>query len=303
MNDKTIGIACGALSAICYGLNPMGALFLYEDGLNVCSVLTYRFLLAAAILALVMMLKHETLRTTRRELRLTATLGILFGASALCLYDSYNYIQAGIASTLLFVYPVMVAVIMATMFREKVTMRVVTAIVLSMVGIALLYQGGDGLTLNAMGIGLAIMSALTYAVYIVIVNRSRTPMPVMRQTFYVLLFCAVTIVCSSVIVDGEALHPITTASSWGFVGMLAIVPGILSISLLAASVRRIGATPAAIMGALEPLTAVVIGISVFGEELTVRMSIGIALICCAVCACVGKRQKETATVATEAHKK
>ena len=111
---------------------------------------------------------------------------MLFAASSITYYQSFHFMDAGIASTILFVYPVIVAVIMASFFKEKVTASTVISIILALVGIGLLYRGDAGISLSTMGVLLVMVSSLTYAVYIVIVNQSSIRMSSLKLTFYVL---------------------------------------------------------------------------------------------------------------------
>ena len=198
--------------------------------------------------------------------------------------------DAGIASTILFVYPVMVAVIMATFFREKVTATAVTAIILALAGIGLLYRGDAGVSLSAMGVLLAMVSSLTYAVYIVVVNQSSIRMSSLKLTFHVLLICMLSLLAYSFTSPDLHLMLPPSPRAWFFACWLGLVPTVLSLVLMTIAVHEVGATPTAIMGALEPLTAVAIGVMAFGESLTFRLVIGIVLILFAVLLIVlGKR--------------
>ena len=132
---KHKGIICGILAAVCYGTNPFGALPLYEEGVNTASVLFYRFFMAVLMLAIMLIVRRKDFSVTKGELMVLGSLGMLFAASSITYYQSFHFMDAGIASTILFVYPVMVAVIMATFFREKVTVSTVTSIILALVGI------------------------------------------------------------------------------------------------------------------------------------------------------------------------
>lgn len=275
---KFRGTLCGILAAICYGTNPLGALFLYQDHVNTNTVLTHRFSLAALLIGSVMLLQKESFRITRHELGILASLGILFAVSSMTLYSSFLYMDAGIASTLLFVYPIMVAIIMWLFFKEKASVGTFLSTALAFTGIALLYKTGQGSTLSTFGIMLVMLSSLSYAVYIVIINRSSINLPPMKMTFYVLLFCSSCIFIHSFFSSDTHIHALPTIRSWGFALMLAIVPTFLSLTLMTVSIRNIGSTPFAIMGALEPLTAVVIGVTVFAEDFTGRMCAGIILI-------------------------
>ena len=280
--NKSIGILCAILSAVCYGTNPFGALPLYEEGVNTATVLAHRFGLAVILLAIVMLIKREDFRVTRHEFKVLFSLGILFAASSITYYQSFHFMDAGIASTILFVYPVMVAVIMAAFFKERVTAMTVVAIVMSLLGIGLLYKGGAGASLSVVGIILCILSSLAYAVYIIVVNQSSIRMSSYKMTFYAMLVCEITLVLYSFTSPELYLHVLPSPRAWMFAVWLSIVPTILSLVFMTVAVRHVGATPTAILGALEPLTAVAIGVVVFGEMLTFRLIVGILFILFAV---------------------
>ena len=280
--SKTIGILCAILSAVCYGTNPFGALPLYEEGVNTATVLAHRFGLAVIMLAVVMLAKRENFKVNRQEFKVLFSLGILFAAASITYYQSFHFMDAGIASTILFVYPVMVAVIMALFFKERVTAMTVVAIVMSLVGIGLLYKGETGASLSAMGIVLCVLSSLAYAVYIIVVNQSSIKMSSFKVTFYAMMVCEITLILYSFTSPELYLHVLPSARAWSFAVWLSIVPTILSLVFMTVAVHHVGATPTAILGALEPLTAVAIGVVVFGELLTPRLIVGILFILFAV---------------------
>ena len=277
MNLKVKGTILGIVSAVSYGTNPLGALFLYQEGLNSNSVLFYRFSLAAVVLACILFIQKQSFKLSRKEVKTLCLLGILFAVSSLTFYTSFHHMDAGIASTLLFVYPIMVAVIMSLFFKERISPVTMFSIILALSGIALLYRGGTGAGLNGLGVSLVMIASLTYALYIVVINQSS-----IKLTFYVLLFCMVAIVFHSFFDGSNYLQPLTTPRMWLFAIMLALVPTVISLVTMTMAVHAIGSTPTAIMGALEPLTAVIIGVTVFGEIFTLRLGIGIFMILVAV---------------------
>ena len=279
---KHRGIICGILAAVCYGTNPLGALPLYAEGVNTSSVLFYRFSMAVLMLAVMLLIERKSFRISGGELKTLGSLGLLFAASSITYYQSFHYMDAGIASTILFVYPVMVAVIMATFFREKVTASTTGANIRGISGICSLYRGDAGVSLSGIGVLLVMVSSLTYAVYIVIVNQSSIRMSTMKLTFYVLLICMTCLLAYSFTSPDLHLMLPPSPRAWFFACWLGLVPTVLSLVLMAIAVHEIGATPTAIMGALEPLTAVAIGVMVFGEALTFRLAVGIVLILSAV---------------------
>ena len=266
MQLKHKGIVCGVLAAVCYGTNPFGALPLYEEGVNTSSVLFYRFSMAVLMLGTMLLAKRQSFSISGKELKVLGSLGLLFAASSITYYQSFRFMDAGIASTILFVYPVMVAVIMAAFFREKVTLSTVMAILLALTGIALLYKGDSDVSLSTMGVMLVMVSSLTYAVYIVVVNQSSIRMSSLKLTFYVLLVCMLTLLAYSFTSPDLHLMLPPSPRAWFYACWLGLVPTVLSLVFMTIAVHEVGATPTAIMGALEPLTAVAIGVMIFASD-------------------------------------
>lgn len=297
---KKIGYLLGLVAAITYGMNPLFALPLLNDGMQASSVLFYRYLLAVPIIGILMLFKRASFRINFRELFILAILGILMGISSLTLFQSYGYMNAGIASTILFVYPLMVAVIMIIFFKEKFSWITFGALALSLVGIALLYKGNGGVTLSLAGTLLVMVSALTYAVYIVGVKHTAVNhLSPLTVTFYVLMFGMLVFLFNMAATDCyEAPHG---WFQWGDAVCLALFPAALSFLCTTESIIRIGSTPTAILGAMEPVTAVVIGILVFNETLTTRDVTGILLIIISVLAVIlfGSDKKKKGPTATD----
>ncbi len=279
---KLKGISCGILAAVSYGTNPLGALPLYEEGVNTSSVLFYRFTLASIMLGIMLLVERKSFALNKHELKVISALGMLFAVSSITYYQSFHFVEAGIASTILFVYPVMVAVIMACFFHERVTPATAISMLLSLMGIGLLYQGDANISFSIAGFVLVILSALSYAIYIVVVNQSHIQMSPAKLTFYVLLFCMLSLLVYSFTSPELALQMPPSPRAWLYACWLGLVPTVISLILMTIAVHEVGATPTAIMGALEPLTAVAIGIMLFSESLTLRLAIGIITILVAV---------------------
>lgn len=273
------GYLLGAIGAAAYGLNPLFTLPLYADGLDAGSVLLLRYMLSVPVIGIPLLILRGRpgLRIDLRQGVILFVMGTLIALSSLALFDSYHYMDAGVASTLLFVYPVMVAVIMAACYREKLPLSTWVCIFGALGGIALLGKTASGETLSAVGALLVMVSSLLYALYIVLVNRSRlNDMPPLTVIFYVLLFGSVTLLLN-LCFTGSVRLP-SQPWLWSDVAGLAIFPTAISFGATTAAIQVIGATRTAILGALEPLTAVVIGVMVFGEQLTARICMGILLI-------------------------
>ena len=296
-NKKLFGTICGIAAAIAYGTNPLGALKLYAEGMNTPSVLFFRFALAWVIIVLVMAVRslpvagnrRESLRVTAKEFTVLTGLGLLFIVSSLTLYLSFHLMDAGVASTILFTYPVMTAAIMAIFFHERINWATVSSILLSFIGVALLYRGDVKATLPIGVVIIVLMSALTYALYIIVVNRTNLQMSSFKINLFVLFYCALGMVAYALL-SGQPLMLPPTPTAWFYVGWLAFVPAIIALVLMVYAAKYIGSTTTAILGALEPLTAVLIGIFVFGEAFTTSLDICIILILGSVIIIVTKKQ-------------
>ena len=290
-NNKTKGFILGAIAAASYGMNPLFTLPLYSAGMSVDTVLFYRYSLAVIVLGIMMKFQKQSFAIKRVDVLPLCIMGLLFAFSSLFLFMSYNYMDAGIASTILFVYPVLVAIIMAVVFKEKVSPITMFSIALAFVGISMLCKSPGGQTLSLVGITFVFLSSLSYAIYIVGVNRSSLKdMPIAKLTFYVLLFgLSVYVVRLQFCTE---LQVIPTPMLWINAVSLAVFPTVISLVTMTKAIHYIGSTPTAILGALEPVTALFFGVLVFGEQLTLvvmiaRIILGILMVITAVTLIIG----------------
>ena len=280
------GYLLGALAAASYGTNPLFALPLLNAGIDAFSVLFLRYVFALPMLALIMKARGRGFGLRRTQLLPLVALGLLMAASSLTLYVSYAYIGAAIASTLLFIYPILVTIIMAVFFHERASMVTIFSILLATTGIGLLYRGEGGVVLSPTGLLLVFLSALSYAIYLVWVNgRSIREIPTLKLTFYVIFFGLFLFafrfdVHTFAILNAQPLLWLSALS-------MALFPTALSLLCTSAAIQRIGSTPVAIMGALEPVTAVAIAVLLFSEVLTPRLAIGMLLVIVAVTLIIG----------------
>lgn len=291
MTKTTKGYLLGAVGAISYGMNPLFAIPLYGLGLDVPSVLFYRYFFATLILGIIMKLRGDRFRIASRDIAGMCILGIMFALSSVLLFEAYHYMDVGLASTLLFVEPVFIALIMWLGFHERISRWTIISIAICICGILCLCNPGEGAYVTDLGIMLVILSSLAYAVYMVAINKSRIGrLPGVTITFYSLLF--------GMIVFAVQTHGFTQVRpvppgwlSWACVIGISVFPTIVSLLTVAISIQYIGSVPVAILGALEPLTGVLFGVLLFGEILTLKAIAGIVLILCAVTTLVLTRSR------------
>ena len=281
--EALIGYPAGIITGITYGLNPLFGMPLIKNGAAVESILFFRYSIAVLILGLLLLMDKQSFRVTRKQAGILLVLGLLYTSSSMLLFQAYNYIPSGLATTLVFLYPVLVALIMVFL-RVVPSWQVWLAIVATFVGVIIMTQSDSTQAINPLGVVLSLGSALVYAIFIVIINRSKTISSISNSllTFYALSVGAIVFL-GVVIASGENLTTgIETNRDWLNLVGLAILPTIVSTASLAVATRNIGATKASVLGVFEPITAILVGTLVFGEALTNNIIIGILIAMFAV---------------------
>lgn len=280
---RIIGLVCGVVAGVSYGTNPLFAKPLLQSGVPVLVMLFFRYGISAALLSLLMLLKKERFSVRKNEFGLLVLLGALFAGSSLFLFASYEFIPSGLATTLVYLYPVFVALIMVFL-RFYPSWQTWLSIVATLGGIILLSSPSRGAEIKPLGIVLAIMSALSYASYLVIVNRSSRIKQVSEHTLtlYALVVGTILFAALRMAQGGSITEGVDSVADWANLLGLAIVPTMISMLTLAVSSRFIGPTKTSILGVFEPLTAILIGTLMFGEPMTWKMGIGVAICIAAV---------------------
>ena len=275
------GILCGILTSATFGMIPLFTLPLLRQGMTFLSILFYRFLFSSFLLAGLMLITKQHFKVSKKEFFTLFWLSVLYTGSALFLFWGYNYMPSGAATTIVFLYPIFVAIVMAAFFHEKASFTTYLAIALAIAGVALLSGGGNAQAMQRTGVMLEVISALSYALYIVGVNQSCVKnMGAWKLTFYVFSFDTFIFACCACLTGG--LQPIADAKAGGYLVVLALLPTVISNLSLVYAIQWIGSTFSSILGAFEPLTAMCIGVWVFGEPFTAALAWGLVLIIGAV---------------------
>ncbi len=290
---RLLGYIAGILAGVSYGTNPLFGKVLMESGVPIMAMLFFRYAFAAVILAVLMMFRKESFLVKRREVGLLILLGIFFAGSSITLFCSYEFIPSGLATTLIYLYPVIVALIMVFL-RIYPSWQTWLAISATFGGILLLSSPSGDVQIRVPGVLLAIGSALCYSFYLVIVNRSKRIRNVSEHTItlYSLVTGAILFATIRHARGGSMLEGIDTLGDWGNLIGLAIIPTMVSMLTIAISSRYIGPTKTAVLGVFEPLTAILIGTLLFGETLTAKMALGIAICVAAVVFMIIKPRKK-----------
>lgn len=279
--NRITGVAYAVISSTTFGLIPLFTLSLLAIGVGLPTILCYRFLLAAILMAVVMLFTRRNFRLAADKVAVVAILAILYASTAILLLESYKYIPSGVSTTIHFLYPLVVTLTMAWVFKERISSTIYIAALVSLVGVALLAWGNHTEGDYKRGVTYALVTVVTYAAYIVGVMRSRaSKVDSIVLTFYVLAFGAALFFLYALATEG--IEPLHTWGSWRDVIMLALLCTVLSDYTLILAIKRIGSTRTSILGSMEPLTAVVVGAVYFGERLDTISIVGLVLVICAV---------------------
>lgn len=285
MDTKNVvwGYVAGIVTGVTYGLNPLFAKPLLSMGVSVDTMLACRYLIAVFILGVWLVFRKESLKVNKAQMWRLCILGFLFAMSSMLLFLSYNYIPAGLATTIVFLYPVIVALIMV-LLKVYPTWQVWLSILMTFVGVVILSRPSGNMTLNITGLSLAAGSAIAYALYLIVVNRSRRLRTVtsLVLTFYALLIGSVVFLIHSAISGGEFMAGLDGGFCWMNLICLAVFPTLVSLLTLAMATRIIGPTRTSVLGVFEPVTAIAVGTIFFGESLTLNIIIGVLITLVAV---------------------
>lgn len=286
--NKLNGFLYGIISSASFGLIPLFAIPAMQHGMDFMNVITYRFLFATIALAILLKVMKVSFAIEKSDLPTLLLLSVFYIVSSVFLLWGYKFMPSGIATTIHFMYPVITTLVMMLLFHEKNSLSRTLAILMAIAGVyALSYTDSQGET-NLVGIIIVLLSAVGYALYLVTVGqRKNKELKGLRLTFYVFFFSTLMFITGMLTTD--SLHSIPDIPTFGNLLLLAIIPTIVSNLTLIEAIKYIGATQTSVLGAMEPVTAVIVGITVFGEAFTLPIAIGIVLIIAAVTIIILKR--------------
>lgn len=276
------GILLAMISSSTFGMIPLFALPAIREGIGLDSVLFYRFALSSLVIGPYLLLKGERMRISWKEFFTLFALGTFYALTALFLTASYLHIPSGVATTVHFLYPVVVSGIMILFFKDRLSVPVAIATFTAIAGVYLLSQGeGEGVV-GLKGLSMVLLTVVTYALYIVGVNKSCVSnMDGLKMTFYVLLSCAIVFLIN-ILVKGEGIAEIPNLTAGVNLLLLALIPTLISDLCLVLAIQQVGSTTTAVLGCMEPLTALTLGVLFLNESFGMGQLLGVAFILVAV---------------------
>lgn len=280
------GIFYAILSSASFGFSPLFSLGLIAVGLTNFDILSYRWGIAGIVLMIYAFCKKKSLLPNSwDETWKIILLSALRAITSVTLLIGYANISSGIASTINFMYPVIVALCMMFFFGEHKSLVDIGAIGVSIFGVYLL-ASGDSLVVSGgdttLGLVCSLISAVSFAAYYILMKQLRADkIEVVKFTTWVMLLSAVYFNICALVFEGS-LSMIPDGKSWLYILGLALWSTMVSNFTGVKAVRRIGPTLTSILGALQPVTAVILGVAFLNEHLYFRSMIGITLILVAV---------------------
>lgn len=270
------GYLFAVLSAVIYGCMPLMANYIYDDGVNPLTLVFLRNLFSLVPLAILAWRERKTLKVPLSKLPSIALISLLGCCiTPILLFSSYRFIASGTATVLHFAYPAIVVIVGILFLREKPQLSNILSVLLCVLGISLFYSPQE--TLNLTGSALALLSAITFAAYVILLSRfDNSNISGFLFSFYIALISCVATLIVCLATNSLALP--STALGWGLCVIFSLLITTGAVVLFQQSTFLIGGERASILSTLEPITSIIIGAAVFGEPLGIRVIIGSVLV-------------------------
>ncbi len=277
MSDTLKGYLFALVSALTYGMIPLFMIPLKKWGFfSVDTALFYRFLIAAIlILGYLVFYQKESVKINLKEGIIFSILGLFYALSAEFLFIAYDFLSPGIASTIFFIYPIMVALILGIFFKEKITLATTISLIVVVVGVGIL-SIKDNFEINYIGLFVSLLGALMYALYMIIVNKTKIKASGVKVSFYSMVFASLFFLVKTLVLGNSVAIPSLKIGT--HLALFSLITTALSVVSLVYAIKYIGSTPTAIMGAVEPVVAVMISVGLFDETLTFSLIAGVIII-------------------------
>ena len=275
-----IGIIFILLASVAFGVGPVFAKELINIGYSTWDILLYPKLPIMLVIGIILIIRSVSLKVTKTQLlQLLFICSISNGLTAILLVSSYRYLPIGLATMFHFIYPVVVTVFMAVVYKERITVLKAIAIVIAITGLCLILDLSGNM--SYLGVVLALSSGFAYAIY-VIANRKSAykDLPVLIIVFYSSLFNFIPIAVYQ-IAAGRIFIP-STGWEWLLITGNGLICGLFAFFMLILGIRRIGASNAAIANMFEPMTALIAGVVIFGDSVELRALTGCIMVLLAI---------------------
>jgi drug/metabolite transporter (DMT)-like permease len=270
---RASGFLLIAISAVTFGVMPILARFAYASGCDATTLLFLRFTSAGLVLAAWLFIRRIPLPKGGTLWGLVGMGALGYVGQSLCYFTSLTLIPASLTALLLYLYPILVTVFAALIYKERITILKGAALLLALCGAVMVIgfsQGG-----NPAGIALGVAAAVIYSVYILAGTKIMRGTAALPATT-VIIASAGLVYC--VIAAIRGVHFPTTTGGWLSVAGLSLLSTVVAIGTFLAGLDRIGPGNAATLSTLEPVVSVLLAALLLGEHMTPVNLAGGALI-------------------------
>lgn len=278
--NKTKGFICVIISAFIFGFTPILGKLTYSGGSNAIMLVFLRNFMSLPIIYAILKYKKISFKVTKEEFKKLFILSIFSTIlTALLLYGSYSFISVGMATTVHYVYPILVALVLVIFFKEKISRIKVFSLIISFTGVLLFFDGN--VSSSFVGLFIAFASGISYGMALIYMDKSglKDYYPLL-VTFYTCVFAAIVLFLTAVISGRFTVS--LTGDAWLYSFIVSIMTSVIAISFMQIGVRNIGPTTTAILCMFEPITSVLLGIVLLDEPISFKSISACVLILSAV---------------------
>jgi len=275
---KYMGIFEALLSASLFGLIPFFFIPLYQLGFSTESHLVFRFLFASLIMIVITMIQKKKLCISLHNFFSIAIVSLTYFVAALFLFSALTYMPSGIVTTIFFINPLFVMMLTIIFLKEKLETYKIIFSLTTCAGVALLSGFFNTVSeVNLIGISLSLLSGFGYALYILGLYKIQID-NLCKEVISLYLFIICTVLASVYAYATDTLMAPSTGFEWLLLFATGLITAVLANVFLMSAIAKIGSVLSSILGAMEPITAVVIGIIVFNEHLNFHVVFGILIV-------------------------
>lgn len=288
--EKRRGMICAIISAIAFGCMPIFATNAHKSGADTIMVVFARHALTTLFILSILLIRKIDFKVDRKMMYRLIFCGVVGNTGiAITLFLSYQYISIGLATILHFIYPVVVTVLSFTVFKEKLGVKKIVALILSIIGVYILI-GFTAIKLDILGVLLALASGVLYSIYIVQVGHTK----LVELDSFVLVFYVSAISAVSTFIYGSMTNELHFTLNYDFIFNIigVVLVSMVGLVTIAYAIKVIGPTNASIMSTLEPITSIILGVLVFTEPLTLNIVLGSLFILLSVYFVVKEEKEE-----------
>jgi drug/metabolite transporter (DMT)-like permease len=255
MGNFTKGILFCLTSACSYGLLPVFTAFAYRDDVTTSTLLFLRFAIAALFLLIWAFAKFRKFRVSKRDLLFFFILGAVFyNIQSRCFFESIKLIPASMTALILYTYPIIVMVLSAIFYKEKITVKIAGAIGITLIGLVMLLGTSFG-GINSMGVLFALGSAGFYSIYIIISNYVLKSIQPLVACSFVTMFTSVGMLATGLVTSDISFS--FNPSAWLWIICIVIFCTVVAMLFFFKGMELVGPTNAAIISIMEPISIAV----------------------------------------------